>query len=302
MSQFTLLDIEDLYDFKSLLNSFKSNIKNEIIKNCENEIELIGFDYLTKLYLNDNFDEKEKKKNNNQDINLIKNIQIKNIHNNKNIDPKLMKDSLNQNNISNRDNSKINVINIKNGLNQSKEKNINEKGDEIKNIEDKKLSLNEENKNIEINKIISITPEKPKEINDKNKNSSEKRGKIIDIKKIVPKNLNNELKIKESINENKSPSNNINIKNQLMKNLHQQTVGSYFVSQKLKYIRIYKNNSEIQDNISRMSIGYLIFKFNQNKLQYWNINKALIEIDNLFSSNNINRIIKPEYGFFVLEK
>ena len=84
---------------------------------------------------------------------------------------------------------------MKNGLNQSKEKNINEKGDEIKNIEDKKLSLNKENKNIEINKIISITPEKPKEINDKNKNSSEKRGKIIDIKKIVPKNLNNELKI-----------------------------------------------------------------------------------------------------------
>ena len=87
-----------------------------------------------------------------------------------------------------------------------------------------------------------------------------------------------------------------------MKNLHQQTVGSYFVSQKLKYSRIYKNNSEIQDNISRMTIGYLIFKFNQNKLKYWNINKALIEIDNLFSSNNINRIIKPEYGFFVLEK
>ena len=87
-----------------------------------------------------------------------------------------------------------------------------------------------------------------------------------------------------------------------MKNLHQQTVGSYFVSQKFKYSRIYKNNSEIQDNISRMSIGYLIFKFNQNKLKYWNINKALIEIDNLFSINNINRIIKPEYGFYVLEK
>jgi hypothetical protein len=191
---------------------------------------------------------------------------------------------------------------MKNGLNQSKEKNINEKGEEIKNIEDKKLSLNKENKNIEINKIISITPEKPKEINDKNKNSSEKRGKIIDIKKIVPKNLNNELKIKESINENKSPSNNINIKNQLMKNLQQQTVGSYFVSQKFKYSRIYKNNSEIQDNISRMSIGCLIFEFNRNKLKYWNINKALIEIDNLFSINNINRIIKPEYGFFVLEK
>ena len=302
MSQFTLLELEDLYDFKSLLNSLKSTIKNEIIKNCENEIELIGFDYLTKLYLNDNFDEKEKKKNTNQDINLIKNIQITNIHNNKNTNPKLMNNSLNQNNISNRDNSKINVINIKNGLNQSKEKNINEKGDEIKNIEDKKLSLNKENKNIEINKIISITPEKPKEINDKNKNSSEKRGKIIDIKKIVPKNLKDELKIKENINENKSPSNNINIKNQLMKNLHQQTVGSYFVSQKFKYSQIYKNNSEIQDNISRMSIGYLIFKFNQNKLKYWNINKALIEIDNLFSSNNINRIIKPEYGFFVLEK
>ena len=302
MSQFTLLELEDLYDFKSLLNSLKSTIKNEIIKNGENEIELIGFDYLTKLYLNDNFDEKEKKKNGGQDMNLIKNIRETNIHNNKNIDRKLMNESLNQNNISNRDNSKINVINIKNGLNQSKEKNINEKGDEIKNIEDKKLSLNKENKNIEINKIISITPEKPKEINDKNKNSSEKRGKIIDIRKIVPKNLKYELKIKENINENKCPSNNINIKNQLMKNLHQQTVGSYFVSQKLKYIRIYKNNSEIQDNISRMSIGYLIFKFNQNKLKYWNINKALIEIDNLFSSNNINRIIKPEYGFFVLEK
>ena len=70
----------------------------------------------------------------------------------------------------------------------------------------------------------------------------------------------------------------------------------------VKFIKIILNNSEIQDNISRMSIGYLIFKFNQNKLKYWNINKALIEIDNLFSSNNINRIIKPEYGFFVLEK
>ena len=70
----------------------------------------------------------------------------------------------------------------------------------------------------------------------------------------------------------------------------------------VKFIKIILNNSEIQDNISRMSIGYLIFKFNQNKLQYWNINKALIEIDNLFSINNINRIIKPEYGFFVLEK
>ena len=87
-----------------------------------------------------------------------------------------------------------------------------------------------------------------------------------------------------------------------MKNLHQQTVGSYFVLQKFKYSRIYKNNSDFKDNISRMSIGYLIFKFNQNKLKYWNINKALIEIDNLFSINNINRIIKPEYGFFVLEK
>ena len=154
MSQFTLFYIEDLYDFKRLLNSLKSTIKNEIIKNGENEIELIGFDYLTKLYLNDNFDEKEKKKNNNQDINLIKNIQIKNIHNNKKINHKLMNDSLNQNNISNRDNSKINVINIKNGLNQSKEKNINEKGDEIKNIEDKKLSINEENKNTFIFNII----------------------------------------------------------------------------------------------------------------------------------------------------
>ena len=200
MSQFILLDIEDLYDFKSLLNSLKSTIKNEIIRNGENEIELIGFDCLTKLYLNNNFDEKEKKKNNNQDINLIKNIQITNIHNNKNTNPKLMNNSLNQNNISNRDNSKINVINMKNGLNQSIEKNINEKDDEIKNMEDKKLLLlNEENKNIEINKIISITPEKPKEINDKNKNSSEKRGKTTDIKKIVPKNLNNKLKIKYPI-------------------------------------------------------------------------------------------------------
>ena len=53
-----------------------------------------------------------------------------------------------------------------------------------------------------------------------------------------------------------------------MKNLHQQTVGSYFVSQKFKYSQIYKNNSEIQDNISRMSIGYLIFKFNQNTLNF----------------------------------
>ena len=70
----------------------------------------------------------------------------------------------------------------------------------------------------------------------------------------------------------------------------------------VEFIKIILNNSEIQDNISRMSIGYLIFKFNQNKLKYWNINKALIEIDNLFSINNINRIIKPEYGFFVLEK
>jgi hypothetical protein len=69
----------------------KFTIKNEIIKNCENEIELIGFDYLKKLYLNDNFDEKEKKKNNNQDINLIKNFQIKNIHNNKNIYHKIQK-------------------------------------------------------------------------------------------------------------------------------------------------------------------------------------------------------------------
>ena len=33
ISQFTLFYIEDLYDFKRLLNSLKSTIKNEIIRN-----------------------------------------------------------------------------------------------------------------------------------------------------------------------------------------------------------------------------------------------------------------------------
>ena len=216
-------------------------------------------------------------------------------------------------------NSKVGTVNKEIGKNKiiyiNKIRNeLKETKDKINISDNKKLSANKGNDNyIKLSQIKitpTITPNKDitKKINIENNIKNESLDNLTNIEKNKAKDVNEMFYINETKNEDKLEdiivpnelSNDVNVTNSLRKNLFQEKVGKYFESQKLKYLKIYKNDKDLIKAINNLSIKHLRFKFNSKEMKYHNIRKALQEIMNLFS--NSDNILNPDYGFFVCDK
>ena len=309
MSKFTHLDMDSLNSSEGLLKSYRLERMSGELKKIgkEKEIELIDFEPLVKKYLDcgkGNFFDKKIEDNDNK-INRTTypsklNLSSKNLNNNDKLDiikikicSSDIKKSINgnfYNSSTNKREKEINTDENKNELKKEKYSTI---------IELKNLSDNQENninKN-ELSKNDNCVPKNNVSLKGNSINAN-KKIEIEQINEIVSVSNQKKNESKDKDNSNKIGLLNKNEINLLKINLFpEQTIDSYFNSQKLKYEKIYGGNYFMKNALKNFSLENLEFKFKSKNIKYYHINKALNEIRNLFA--NFNNIRKKDYGFFI---
>ena len=309
MSKFTHLDIDTLNNSEGLLKSYRFEKMSGELKKTGNakEIELIDFEPLVKKYLDygkGNFFDKKIIDNDNK-IDRITypsklNLSSKNLNNNDKLDTTKIKicssdikKSLNgkfSNYSTNKREKEINTDENKNELKKEKHSTI---------IELKNLSDNQENninKN-ELSKNDNCIPKNNVSLKGNSINAN-KKIEIEQINEIVSVSNQKKNESKDKDNSNKIGLLNKNEINLLKINLFpEQTIDSYFNSQKLKYEKIYGGNYFMKNALKNFSLENLEFKFKSKNIKYYHINVALNEIRNLFA--DFNNIRKKDYGFFI---
>ena len=325
MGKFTHLNVNALDDPEELFKSFELEQLSGELQNIKNkkEIKLIGFEPLVNKYLNidkKSYSNKIIKNNVFQEETINKNIKketlispaenINIVNLNEKDDLNLDKDKftgeekkiniiINNNNENFSSKSEMEIMNDKN-IDLLKEKN-NEIKNKAKNLPGTNL------KEIYIKEEIHFTPKrvvlKKGSIENNHQNSHGKMISKIEIESPNEIKFKNNEKINEdndiNINDKADSLNYTNI-NQLKINLYQQKVCDYIHSQKMKYFGIFNNDYPMIQAIDTLHMHNLSFNFKSNELKYWNLNKALKEIKDLFSNNS--NIMKPEYGYFISNK
>lgn len=314
--KFTCLDMNTLDNSEGLLKSYQLEKDYGKLKKIGNEkdIELIGFEPLVEKYLKNYFDKKIEGNDNliNKTLNPSKlnfavgNLNIKDNLNKVKADKfsSDMKKSINENININQNFSKTSINKIENNINTDKNNKELKKDKDKTIIQLKNLPGNQENRmNLKENEVSKNASSIPNNSVNLQKTSGDSNTRKT-IKKIETEQKNEIiLKSIEKKSEDIDNCNKLGLSNKkeielLKKNLSkQQNVNSYFQTQKLKYLKIYKNNLLMKNALNNLSLQRLHFKFKSPKIKYWHINKALTEIINLFSNNN--NIMKTEYGFFI---